>query len=144
MKLNAQDKRILAVIGDYVNVEFDEARSLYYQCLKTNLILPCEVTGIEDFRWEEFYLFNPECQEEYENLKITQPSYTDRYELLGIDREFQSKWVLFGASDIAARVKRISDEKEFVLGLSELKAVDKKSDNYQLLDDFSVWLVNNR
>ena len=48
MKLDAQDKRILAVIGDYENVEFDEARSLYYQHLKTTLILPCEVTGIED------------------------------------------------------------------------------------------------
>ena len=144
MKLNAQDKRILVVIGDYKNVEFDEARSLYYQYLKTNLILPCEVMGIEDFNWEEFYLFGPGDMEEYDHLKNTQPSYTDSYELLGIDREFQSKWVLFGADDIAARVKRISDSKEFVLGLSELKAVDKKSDNYQLLDDFSVWLVNSR
>jgi len=27
---------------------------------------------------------------------------------------------------------------------AELKAVDKKSRNYQLLNDFSVWLVNCR
>ena len=52
MKLDAQDKRILAVIGDYENVEFDEARNRYYQHLKTHLILPCEVTGVEDFSWE--------------------------------------------------------------------------------------------
>ena len=46
--------------------------------------------------------------------------------------------------DIAARLKRISDGKEFILGLSELKAIDKKSENYQLLDDFSVWFVNSK
>ncbi len=144
MKINAQDKRIIAVIGEYGDLEFDEARSLFYQHLKTNLILPCEVKGLEDFRWEEIYVFGPGDQEEYKRLKKTQPSYTDKYELLGIDRDLQSGWMLFGENDIAARVKRISDSKEFLLGLSELIAIDKKSENYQLLDDFSVWLVNNR
>ena len=144
MQLDAQDKRIIAVIGDYEDVEFDEARSLYYQYLKTNLILPCQVTGIEDFSWEEIYVFGPGNQEEYKHLKKTQPSYTDKYELLGIDREFQSEWMIFWQKDIAARVKRISDSKEFVLGLSELKATDKKSEYYQLLDDYSVWFVNSK
>ena len=144
MKIDAQDKRIIAVIGEYGDVEFSEARSLFYQHLKTNLLLPCEVTGIEDFRWEEIYVFGVGDQEEYEQLKTTQPSYTDKYELLGIDRDIQSEWMLFGVEDIAARVKRISDSKVFLLGLSELKAIDKKLDNYQLLDDFSVWLVNSR
>ena len=36
------------------------------------------------------------------------------------------------------------DGKEFILGLAELEATDKKSDNYRLLDDFSVFLVNSR
>ena len=144
MKINAQDKRIIAVIGEYGDLEFDEARSLFYQHLKTNLLLPCEVAGMEDFRWEEMYVFGHGDQEEYKQLKKTQPSYSDKYELLGIDRELQSGWILFGSADIAARVERISDGKEFLLGLSELKAIDKKSSNYQILDDFSVWLVNNR
>jgi hypothetical protein len=39
-------------------------------------------------------------------------------------------------------VKRLSDQKEFILELDYLKAVDKKSKNYQLLDDYSVWYVN--
>jgi len=144
VKLNDQDKRILAVIGDYENVEFEEARSLYYQYLKTTLILPCEVTGVEDFHWEEIYVFGPGDQEEYKELKKTQPSYTDKYELLGIDREFQSEWMVSWQGDIAARVKRITDGKEFILGLSELKAVDKKSEHYLLLHDFSVWFVNSK
>jgi hypothetical protein len=46
--------------------------------------------------------------------------------------------------DIAAHVRRISDGKKFVLGLAELEATDKKSPNFQLLDDYAVWFVNNR
>ena len=144
MKLDAQDKRILAVIGDYETVEFDRARNLFYQHLKTNLVLSCQVTGIEDFSWEEFYVLGPGDEREYDYLKKTQPSYTDKYKLLGIDKDGDSEWMMCWHDDIAARAKRISDGKEFVLGLSELKGTDEKSANYQLLDDFSVWFVNNR
>ena len=80
---------------------------------------------------------------EYKRLKKTQPSYRDRYQLLSIDRDGPSEWMLFW-EDIAAHVRRTSDGKPFVLGLSELKATDKKSDNYRLLDDYGVWFVNNR
>jgi hypothetical protein len=46
--------------------------------------------------------------------------------------------------DIAARVRRISDGKTFVLGLAELKATDRKSKNYRLIDDYAIWFVNSR
>jgi hypothetical protein len=52
--------------------------------------------------------------------------------------------MLFGGEDIAAQVRRKSDGKEFYLGLSELEAVDSRSPNYQLLDDYVVWFVNYR
>jgi hypothetical protein len=41
-------------------------------------------------------------------------------------------------------VRREWDQKKFVLPSADLKAVNKKSRNYQLLDDYSVWFVNNR
>ncbi len=144
MKSDAQDKRIAAILGEIEDLTFDETIDIYYEYLKTNLSLPCEVTGIEDFRWEEFYVFGPGDEEEYDHLKKTQPSYTDRYELPGIDRKGKSEWMLCWEGDIGANVRRISDGREFLLGLSELEATDKKSKNYQLLDDYSVWLVNNR
>ena len=62
--------------------------------------------------------------------------------MLSIDRDGPSEWILFWEG-IAAYVRRASDGKRFVLGLSELKATDKKSDNYRLLDDYGVWFVNN-
>jgi len=143
MNTDAQDKRIAAVLEENEDLDFDEAIKVFYEYLKSHLSLPCEVTGIEDFRWEEIYVFGPGDEEEYDLLKKTQPSYTDQYELLGIDCEAESGWMLFLGEDIGADVRRISDGKKFLLGLSELKATDKKSKNYQLLDDYSVWFVNN-
>lgn len=140
---DAQDKRIAAIVRED-DLDFDEAVDVFYEYVKANLLLPCEVTGIEDFRWEEFYVLGPGDEAEYEHLKKRQPSYTDRYELLDIVREAESEWMLFWGEDIGADVRRISDDKKFLLGLSELKATDKKSKNSQLLDDYCVWFVNSR
>ncbi len=144
MRQSAQNKRISAILGDIEDVDFVETIDSYYEYLKANLKLPSEITGIEDFSWEEFYVFGPGDEEEYEQLKKTQPSYTDRYELFEIVRHAEPSWAMFFEEDIGACVRRISDGRKFLLGLSELEATDKKSKNYQLLDDFSVWLVNNR
>ena len=53
----------------------------------------------------------------------------------GIDDEYDGIFVY---------VQRISDKKKFVLPLADLKSTDRKSKNCQLLDDYSVWFVNNR
>ncbi len=45
---------------------------------------------------------------------------------------------------IFVNVQRVSDKKKFVLPLADLKSTGRKSGNYQLLDDYSVWFVNNR
>ena len=139
-----QDKRIAGIVGDIEQLDFDQTIDTFYEYLKTNLLLPCEVTGIEDFGWEEFYVFGPGDKEEYSQLKESQPSYTDRYELFEIVRNAQSPWVMHYEEDVGACVRRICDGRKFLLGLSELKATDKKSRNYQLLDDYSVWFVNSR
>ena len=44
---------------------------------------------------------------------------------------------------ILVNVQRISDKKKFILPLDNLEATEKKSKNYQLLDDYSVWFINN-
>jgi len=141
---DAQDLRIEAILGDDQDLDFDEAVAVFFKHLKANLQLPCEVTGIEDFRWEEPYVLGGWDQDEYEQLKKTQPSYEDHYELLEIRAEGWSEWMMFYGEDIAAHVRRMSDGKEFILGLSELEATDKKSPNHQLIDDYAVWFVNSR
>jgi len=125
--------------GDY---SFEKQLNIYFKYLKENLELPCEVIGIEDFNWEEFYVFGPGDEEEYEELKETQPSYTDIYELIDIEENRNSKWILSFRGDIAAKARRKSDNKIFWLGLSELETIDEDDVNYQLLDDYAVWFAN--
>ena len=144
MKADTRDKRIAAILGEIEDLDFDETIDTFYEYLKGNLTLPCEVTGVEDFRWEEIYVFGPGDQEKYRQLKKSCPSYSDRYKLLDIVRNAQSTWAMFYGQDIGACVQRISDGKKFLLGLSELKATDKRLREYQLLADYSVWFINNR
>lgn len=143
-KADAQFKRIETIVPLDPDLDRDQAVAAFYEHLKANLRLPCEVTGLEDFKWEEVYVFGVGDPAEYEELTKTQPSYTDLYELLEIDRTLVSQWMLFRAEDIAARVRRKKDSREFILGLAELQATDPGSQNYQLLDDYAVWFINSR
>lgn len=142
-KFDEQMKRCDAILSDVAERTQEEALEAFFQHLKAHLQLPCEVTGCEDFRWEEPYVLGGWSQAEYKRLKKTQPSYTDKYELLGLERGWRSEWMMFH-EDIVAHVKRKNDGKEFHLGLAELRTTDEKSPNFQLIDDYGVWLVNNR
>jgi len=128
---------ILEVTDEEDMVVDDENLKKYFHYLNENIGFPCIVTGIEDFRWEEFYVLGPGDQKEYEKLKKTRPSYTDEYKILSIDGYDLDYGIL-------VNVRRISDRKKFTLPLEDLEAVDKKSNNYQILDDYSVWFVNYR
>lgn len=141
---DAQDIRIEAIIGDDDEISFDDCVDKFYNHFKASLQLPCDVTGIEAFRWEDRYVIGPGNPKEYERLRKNQPSYKDIFELLSIERDMISEWMLYGGEDLACQVRRKSDGKKFYLGLAEIKALDKKSVNYQLLDDYAVWFVNNR
>lgn len=146
-QVDAQDTRIADILGDMLgNIEytFEDCVTKFYEHLTNSLQLPCDVTGTEDFRWEEFYVFGPGDRNEHEKLRRKQPSYEDIFELLAIERDVCSEWMMFYGEDLAAHVRRQSDGKEFYLGLAEIETVDKKSLNYQLIDDYAVWFVNNR
>ena len=138
-----QDERIKSILGDYEEMDHDDAVTKYAKYLKANLDLPCTVTGLEDFAWEETFVWGGGDEDEYEEEKKTLPSYEDEYEILEICHGKGSEWMMFD-DDIAVRVMRTSDQKDFILGLSELEVVDQKLPQYQLLDDYSCWFVNNR
>jgi hypothetical protein len=137
--LDEQERRIARTLGeDEVPAVNNKTLRTYLAYLKKNLEFPCYLTGMEDFSWEERYIFGHGSQTEYEKMKKTQPSYTDTFELLGFED------VIDEGYGILAQVKRVSDKKKFTLPLADLKATDKRSKNYQLLDDFSLWFVNYR
>ncbi|MGZ8791418.1 MAG: hypothetical protein ACXW4P_24690 [Thermoanaerobaculia bacterium] len=41
-------------------------------------------------------------------------------------------------------MRRKSDGRHFLLGLSELRTVEENTPNRQLLEDYSSWIVNSR
>ena len=144
-KIDDHEKRIETIIEANEDVEsFEEARNRFFQYLCQNLQLPCDVTGSDDFDWEEPYVYGGWDQDEYKELKKDQPSYKDTFQLLAIHKDIYSVWMLFQGDDLTAEVRRKSDNKKFYLGLAELEAIKKGTKNARLLDDYSVWLVNSR
>jgi hypothetical protein len=139
-----QIARIDSIIGESIDRGFDSAVEVFFEHLKRSLQLPVEVTGREDFRWEEYYVIGPGSKKEHEKLRKTQPSYLDRYLLMQIELGAYSEWMMFRGDDIGAHVRRRSDRKEFTLGLAELETVEEDNPNHQLLDDFAVFVVNYR
>ena len=132
------EARIRAILGQQGSdhlVTSNEHLQVYLEYLQNNLEQPCLVTGTEDFPWEERYVFGYGEEKEYEELKKTQPSYTDIYTLVELE-------LTPDLERLFAIVERITDKKEFSLPLEDLEAKSKLSPNYQLLDDYSAWYVN--
>jgi len=63
----------------------------------------------------------------------------ERYQLFGLEN---SNDELFG---LLGKVKLLSDEKkESVIPLCDLKAVDNRSESFNLLGDYATWFVNHQ
>jgi hypothetical protein len=134
--MDEQEQRITEILGaDDLAVSM-KSLTLYRDYLRKNLDTPCTMTGIEDFPWEEKYVFGFGDTAKYVALKEKHPSYTDIYEL----KRFED--FIDETTGILVKVKRVNDNQRFILDLASLKAVDEKSKNYMLLDDYSVWFVN--
>jgi hypothetical protein len=134
-KMDKQFERIKEILGkDCKRNSQNAIRYLTY--LKKTVKTPCLLTGIEDFLWEEPYVIGGWNKREYQELKKNNPSFTDQFELLELLPPNS------GDDDIIAKVKRISDQKIFEIGLSWLECTDFKDINYQVIDDYAVWHAN--
>jgi hypothetical protein len=122
------------ILGEDVERTMQTAE-LYRKYLLKQLPLPVLVTGNEDFPWEEPYVLGVWDQDEYEELKKTNPSYSDKFELVNLDKPNRF-------DDIMAKLKRVSDGKQFEIGLSWLCSAEENSDSLLLLDDYSRWHTN--
>jgi hypothetical protein len=91
--IDDQDERIAKILGieNLEDIEdegidvTEETISKYLKYLKENIEYPCQLTGSQDFDWEEYYIFGPGSKKEYEKLKKTRPSYKDKFNLLSFE-----------------------------------------------------------
>lgn len=135
--MDNDEKRIAEALGAHEIPEVDEENLLKYRkYLLGRLDKGTVLTGREDFPWEEKYVIGAGSRTEYKRLKKTNPSYKDKYKLIDISEEETQE------NDLIAIVERISDRKRFEIGLSWLTTKDKKSRDFQPLDDFATWVVN--
>ncbi|MEG4012811.1 MULTISPECIES: hypothetical protein [unclassified Microcoleus] len=132
-KFETQIKKILR--NKNINSTRDNSIK-YLEYIKQHIQCPCQVTGIEEFEWEEEYTMGLGSKKEYARLKKTQPSYTDKFIIDRVEDFVVTEDGIF------ARVQRVGDRKRFILLLAELKAVDVISPNHQLLQDYAVWWIN--
>lgn len=108
----------------------------YLDYLKKNFQVPCQVTGIEEFEWEEEYLMGFGTKKEYARLKKTQPSYNDKFTINRLE-DFSIQ-----EDGIFVEVQRVGDRKKFILRLAELESVDDIFPNNQLLHDYAMWWIH--
>jgi len=135
--MDADEARIAEVFGTKEIPEVSEQNVLKdRKYLLLNFDRKMILTGREDFPWEEKYVMGAGSRTEYEKLKKVHPSYTDEYQLIDISEQVVEE------NDLLARVKRLSDRKNFNIGLSWLTTKKQRGKDYQLLDDFATWVVN--
>jgi hypothetical protein len=131
-----EEKRIAKILtGDDLSVN-EENLNTYFDYLQKNLQKPFIVTGSEVFSWEEKYTFGGWSKKEYEEEKKTKPSHSDKFQFMELYEEIDD------SVGILAKVKRISDKRQFELPLWDLKCEDKNSKNYVLISDYSSWMTN--
>jgi len=130
-----EEKRILEILGTKDTSVSETNLHTYYNYLKKNIQLPCVLTGMEDFDWEEPYVIGGWSEAEYEKKKLTQPSYTDHFTLVKFIEIDNWKGII-------VKVKRLSDKKIFHLPLWDLKILDRNSSDYLLISDYSSWMTN--
>jgi hypothetical protein len=107
-KPDKQDQRIATIFGTQEVPEVDtETLERYLDHLQQHLALPCQLTGIEDFDWEEYYVIGPGSKAEHERLRKTRPSSMDTYDLLSFEEEVDPD------DGILVHVRRVSDKKKF-------------------------------
>jgi len=132
----SQEIRIEEILGEgNLKVSVDSLQ-IFRDYIQKNISFPCDLTGREDFLWEEFYVFGPGDKNEYAELKKTQPSFTDTYTFMSFDDQKEDR------DGLMVKVKRLSDHSQFVLPLADLKVIENSTPNHQLVHDYAVWFIN--
>lgn len=133
-----RERRIATILSTNNLSVTKEKQNVYFYYLQKNIQKRTILTGMEDFPWEEKYLFGGWSKKEYEELKKTHPSYTDKFEFMELLEDIDEMW------GVLAKVKRITDKKQFVLPLWNLECIDKNSKTYELISDYASWMSNYR
>ena len=126
-------KLYVEILGLEYGIEVDPTNlQKYYNYLNKHIKKPLLLTGHEVFPSEERFFFG---QGGYDEFKKDNAVSSDTFSLQKIifDQRYE---------ELIAHVRRMSDRKLFHIPLSYLEATQKKSKNYRLLNEYTVWIAN--
>ena len=109
-----QDIRIGKILGKIDKEVSDRSLKKYFICLKKFLKFPFEAIGQDDQYGRKFSVFGIHHEEGHESYGLF------------------------------AETKNLKTAELLHVPLCDLEVKRKKDINYQLVDDYSVWFVNNR
>lgn len=111
----------------------------YYQYLQANLASAIPVLSEEPFAWENSYVYGRGTAEAHQLQRQQYPSYLDRFQLIALSSTIQNE------SGIQVEVKRVGDNRTFMIPLSKLK-LEQSSDIYfdSTIADYCFWWWNYR
>lgn len=115
----------------------DESLRFCIKYLNENLEFPFEITGSEDFPWEEKYIFGFGSKDEWEEEKMNKPSYKDTYMALEVI-PYYDRYGLYIKAKRTSRMKR----KKFDLILGFITCTEKEGKNGNIIEAYKVWRAN--
>ena len=140
-----QDLRVINIVAPGKAKELEDVPTVnqgtikkYFQYLSLNLDEGLLLTGRESlgyFAWEEAFEWEGAKDHAYNQLRKKNGSYEDKYLL-------QSLHEIVDGTVIMASVLREVDKKAFNIPLEDLEVCSRDSVEYELLEDYSYWVVN--
>jgi len=127
-------KHLNAALGEDVFRSASNTRR-WLDYILNQVALPTRVSGIEEFSWEEPYIIGGWDQEEYKELKKTNPSFSDIYELVGIS-------LPENGDTLMAQIVRISDRLTFHMRLCFLEGCSGDKIVDSIIDTYAYWHYN--
>lgn len=110
----------------------------YLTYLKKNLKLPCLVTGLDDIVLDEedYQEFNQSKKKR--DIFLTQPVEDETYKILGFNNYLDEKFGILVEVERSPE-KRAKDRPRFTVPLAQLEGYDPTSEDYELLENYSIW-----
>jgi NADH:ubiquinone oxidoreductase subunit C len=129
------NERVLEIIGGEELDVTEKALAKYLIFLKKSIKAGTMLTGVEPFEWEEKYFESRALAKEYAQKKKAHPSFEDTFELVSFLYDKNQH------DEIHVKVKRDTDKKVFELQLCDLQVEDEESNEAELIDDYSYWIL---
>ena len=140
-----QDLRVIKILAPEQLSNLDDVPSvnndflaLYFEYLNERLLPGLLLTGTDTtgyFSWEEPFEWQENKGAVYDKLRKGKGSFREKYTLQSL---FQSEISRF----IIAIVLRENDNKMFEIDLEDLKLCSENHIEYELIEDYSYWVVN--